>query len=265
MGFIVSKVLLNLLLPPASLLLLMLTGFILLRRYRNTGRLLIAAGFVLLYSLSLNPVADRLIRSLEASYPRLPDGPVKADAIVVLSGGARDLSWLPAGPEPSESSLERLVGAVQLARKHRLPLVITGGSGEPMPGAVREADAMADAAIRLGFPAENIVIENRSRNTWENAEAVRKLLPERTIILVTSAFHMRRSIGMFKKQGFSVLPAPAGYRSQTRHGSFTDYLPQASALATSSTAIAEYLSLSWYGMEENRSHIRINRSVLEKK
>ena len=248
MGFIISKVLLYLLLPPAGLLLLMLAGFILQRRHRTAGRVLIAAGIVLFYALSLNPVADRLIRPLEAHYRPLPEGPVMADAIVVLSGGARDLSWIPAGPEPSEGSLERLVGAVQLARKHHLPLVITGGSGEPMPGGVREADAMAAVAMRLGIPAKDIVIENRSRNTWENAENIQKLLPGKTVVLVTSAFHMRRSVAMFKKQGLSVLPAPVGYRSQTRHGSFTDYLPQATTLETSSTAIAEHLSLSWYRM-----------------
>jgi uncharacterized SAM-binding protein YcdF (DUF218 family) len=248
MGFIISKVLLYLLLPPASLLLLMLAGFILLRRHRNAGRVLIAAGIVLLYALSLNPVADRLIKPLEASYLPLSEDLVKADAIVVLGGGARDLSWVPAGPEPSEGSLERLVGAVQLARKHHLPLVMSGGTGDPKPGTVLEANAMANVAIRLGIPAKDIVIENRSRNTWENAEAVQKLLPGKTVVLVTSAFHMRRSLAMFKKQGFSVLPAPVGYRSLTRHGSFTDYLPQASALATSSMAIAEHFSLAWYRM-----------------
>jgi len=248
MGFGISKVLLYLLLPPASLLFIMLTGFILLRWHRNAGRMLIAAGIVLLTALSLNPVADRLIRPLEAYSRPLPEGMVKADAVVVLSGGARDLSWVPADAEPSGSSLERLVGAVQLARKHHLPLVVTGGSGEPKPGAVREADTMAATAVGLGFPAQDIVIENKSRNTWENAEAVQKLLPGKTVILVTSAFHMRRSVGMFKKQGFSVLPAPAGYNAQTRHRQHTDYLPQASALAISSTAISEYLSLSWYWM-----------------
>jgi uncharacterized SAM-binding protein YcdF (DUF218 family) len=107
---------------------------------------------------------------------------------------------------------------------------------------------MAASAARLGFPAQDILIENRSRNTWENAEAVQKLLPGKTIVLVTSAFHMRRAVGMFKKQGLAVLPAPAGYQSQARHGSAADYIPQAAALSTSSTAIAEYLSLSWYGI-----------------
>lgn len=248
MGFIVSKLLLYLLLPPASLLLLMLAGLILLRWHRNAGRALVAVGMVLLYGLSLNPVADRLIRPLEAYVLPLPEGPVRADAIVVLGGGSRDLSWIPADPEPSEESLERLVGAVQFARKHHLPLVLSGGSGEPIPGAVREADTMADVAMRLGFPAKDIVIENRSRNTWENAEAVQTLIPGKTVVLVTSAFHMRRSVAIFKKQGFSVLPAPIGYRSLTRHGSHTDYVPQAAALATSSMAIAEYLSLSWYWM-----------------
>jgi len=248
MGFIVSKILLHLLLPPASLLLLMLAGFILLRRHRNVGRTLVASGIVLLYALSLNPVADRLIRPLDASYRPLPEGPIRADAIVVLSGGARDLSWVPAGPEPSQSSLERLVAAVRLARKHHLPLVITGGSGEPMPGAVREADTMADAAIGLGFPAKDIVIENQSRNTWENAQQVRKLLPGKTIVLVTSAFHMKRSTGMFRKQGFTVIPAPAGYKSQTRPFSITLLIPGAGSLDTSSTALSEYLSLAWYGM-----------------
>ena len=248
MGFIISKVLLYLLLPPAGLLLLMLAGFILLRQHRNTGRALIAAGVVLLYGLSLNPVADRLIRPLEASYLPLSEDLVKADAIVVLGGGARDLSWVPAGPEPSEGSLERLVGAVQLARKHHLPLVVSGGTGDPKPGTVLEANAMANVAMRLGIPAKDIVIDNRSRNTWENAEAVQKLLPGKTVVLVTSAFHMRRSLAMFKKQGFSVLPAPVGYLSQTRHGSYADHIPQAAALATSSIAISEYISLSWYRM-----------------
>ena len=248
MGFMVSKMLLYLLLPPSSLLLILLAGFVLLRRHRNLGRALVVAGLILLYGLSVYPVADGLLRPLEARYQPLHEDQVRAEAVVVLGGGSRDLSWVPKEPELAGGSLERLVTGIQLARKHHLPLVMSGGSGDPEPGAVREADVMAGIAMKLGFPAKEIIIENRSRNTWENAEAVQKLLPGKTIVLVTSAFHMERSERMFKKRGLSVIPAPAGYLSQARTGSYFDYLPRASTLEMSSTALAEYISLTWYRM-----------------
>jgi uncharacterized SAM-binding protein YcdF (DUF218 family) len=145
-------------------------------------------------------------------------------------------------------SLERLVTGIQLARTLHLPLVVTGGSGRIAAGGVPEADAMADVAEKLGFPRKDMVIENRSRNTWENAEAVKQAIPGRTVILVTSAYHMKRSAGMFRKQGFTVLPAPAGYRAETQQLSIESFLPRANALNLSSTALSEYLSLAWYWM-----------------
>lgn len=248
MGFIIAKVILYLVLPPAGLLLLTLAGVILLRRHRSAGRAIIGAGMGFLYLLSLPPVADRLIRPLEASSPPFDGTDVRASAVVVLSGGANDLSWVPAAPAPTDASLARLAAGIQLARTWRLPLVISGGSGLVTPGGAKEADAMADAAVKLGFPRKDIIIERRSRNTGENAQQVGKLLPGKAIVLVTSAFHMKRSAGMFRKQGFTVLPAPAGYRSQTRPFSITFLIPRAGDLDTSSTALSEYLSLAWYGM-----------------
>ena len=246
MGFIITKVLLFLLLPPASLLVLILAGLILLRRHRNAGRALVAAGIALLYLLSLGPVSDGLIRPLEAAYRPLDSAGIKADVVVVLSGGVNDLSWIPAGSEPSSSSLQRLVEGMRLARNLRIPLVVSGGSGALAPTEAREADAMAALAVKLGYPRGDLVIENRSRNTWENAEQVKGLVSGRTIILVTSAFHLKRAAGMFRKQGFSVIPAPAAYKSASRPFSITALLPRTGALDTSSTALAEYLSLAWY-------------------
>jgi len=246
MGFVISKVLLYLLLPPAGLIFLILAGLLLLRRRRNAGRALVAAGMILLYFLSLEPVSDRLIRPLEAAYRPLDSAGIVADAVVVLGGGVNDLSWVPAVPEPSSSSLQRLVEGIRLARVLRIPLVVSGGSGAVAPTEAREADTMADLAVRLGFPRGDLVIENRSRNTWENAEQVKSLVSGRTIILVTSAFHLKRSAAMFRKQGFSVIPAPAGYRSLSRPFSIISLIPRAQALDTSSTALAEYLSLAWY-------------------
>ena len=246
MDFALSKILHLLLLPPSGLVILMLAGLILLRRRHAMGRALLAAGLVMLCLLSLPPVANVLIRPLEAAYPPYAVSSPKSDAVVVLGGGARDLSWVPSPPSPAEYSLERLVEGISLARTLRIPLAITGGSGEIKPGGVREADAMANTAVRLGFPRRDLILENRSRNTWENAEYVKKLLPGRTIVLVTSAYHMRRSVAMFSKQGFTVIPAPTGYQSQTRPLSISSFIPQAGALNTSSTALAEYLSLAWY-------------------
>ncbi|MBS1193023.1 MAG: hypothetical protein H6Q97_1002 [Nitrospirae bacterium] len=199
MGFIISKVLLLLLLPPASLLILILAGLILLRRHPSAGRKLVAAGIALLYMLSLEPVSDRLIRPLEAAYLPLNVADIKADAVVVLGSGVNDLSWLPARPEPSPSSLQRLIEGIRIARNLRIPLVVSGGSGALAPTEAREADAMAALAVKLGYPRGDLVIENRSRNTWENAEQVKGLVSGRTIILVTSAFHLKRDSELPKK------------------------------------------------------------------
>jgi uncharacterized SAM-binding protein YcdF (DUF218 family) len=70
----------------------------------------------------------------------------------------------------------------------------------------------------------------------------------RRILLVTSAFHLKRSVALFTRQGFAVTPVPADYRAETRGPSIASYIPRAHHLETSSTAIAEYLSLAWYGM-----------------
>ncbi len=248
MGFVISKLLLSLLLPPASLLLLMIAGFLLHRRHRVAGRALAAAGVLLLYLLSIEPVADGLIRPLESAYPPLGTTAVgpRPDAVVVLGGDVRDLSWVPAPPAPAPGTLARLVRGMELARRYRVPLVLSGGSGRIGGSPVREADGMKNAALGLGFPARDILTESRSRNTWENAENVAKLISGRTVVLVTSAYHMARAAAMFRKQGFTVLPAPADYHADSRSWTFDFLVPRAGSLHTSATALAEYLSLSWY-------------------
>jgi uncharacterized SAM-binding protein YcdF (DUF218 family) len=248
MGFIIAKYMLYLILPPASLLVLIAGGLLITRWHRRAGRALAAAGICLLYLLSIDPVNDLLIRPLEAAYPPFQSAGAKAGAVVVLGGGVRDLAWVPSAPLPGEHSLSRLVAGIELARKLQLPLVITGGSGETTANGPLEADALGDAAVRLGFPRKDLVIESGSRNTWENAGNLSELIPGKTVVLVTSAFHMKRAAAMFRKHGFTVLPAPADYQSSVRSWSLEKLIPRARSLAVSSTALAERLSLAWYGM-----------------
>jgi uncharacterized SAM-binding protein YcdF (DUF218 family) len=249
MLFIISKVLLYLVLPPSSILLLMAAGFVIVRQKRMVGWGLIVFGFLLLYGLSSGPVINSLIVPLETSYPPLKDKTVHADAIVVLTGGVSDLSRLGLEPEPSDLSLERLVKGVMLYRDLRRPLIITGGSGSLIHSEIAEADAMARAAVALGIPKQDIVIENKSRNTLESARAVRGLLKGKRIILVTSAFHMKRSVALFKKQGFDVVPSPTGYLALSQPVSRYSFIPSAAGLSTSAVALSEYISFAWYSMK----------------
>ena len=253
MFFVLAKIVQDLILPPSGFLLLMLAGFLIVKKKRKAGGLLIASGAVLLYLMSISPVSDALVRPLEKSHAPLMRIPADARAIVVLSGGVRDLSWVGLEPEPSETSLERTIKGVLLYRARRLPFVVVGGNGDPAKPDLREADAMARVASDLGVPREDIIIENTARNTVESAEAVKSILPGKRIILVTSAFHMKRAAAMFVKQGFDVVPAPAGYRSERQRFSLNALIPNAGNLYYSSRALAEYMSLAWYSMRGDLS------------
>ncbi len=249
MGFIFLKTALFLILPPASLVIIMAVGFLIGPR-RVLGRLLIAVGFLLLYLLSISPVSDALLKPLETGFPPWKDGPAKAVAIVVLGGGVRDLTWLELPSEPSCSSKERVVRGITIYRKQRLPLVFMGGNGDPSGTGCSDADAMARAALELGVPARDVKAENRSRNTLESAKALKGMIKGRDIILVTSAFHLKRASAMFKKQGFRVMPAPAGYSYEHKKLTFFSFIPHAENLANSSTAVYEYACLFWYSLNK---------------
>jgi uncharacterized SAM-binding protein YcdF (DUF218 family) len=246
MLFTLQKVIWFLIMPPASLILLMLLGTVISRKRRKTGKALILAATFLLYFLSLSPVADFLLRPLENAVPPLKVVTVSADAVVVPGGGSVDRSWIGLGPVPNSETLTRLVMGVELAKKGKIPLVLCGGNGEPFATTLNDADCMAEAAYAMGLARSRVIVENRSRNTLENAREVRKILQRKQIILATSAYYMRRAVAMFTRQGFTVIPAPTFYLVQTRKAAPALLIPNASNLAHSSVAIAEWLSLAWW-------------------
>jgi len=121
------KAMLLLILPPSSLLILMAVGLLTIKKNPMLGKLFIASGLILLYFVSINPVTDALVKPLETSSAPWKDGHVRADAIVVLGGGVRDLSWMGRTSQPSSSSVERLVMGIMLYRRLHIPLVLMGG------------------------------------------------------------------------------------------------------------------------------------------
>jgi uncharacterized SAM-binding protein YcdF (DUF218 family) len=248
MGFTFTKIVLALLLPPASLVILMLFGVILAGFCRGIGKFLILLGIVGLYCLSISPVSDALLKPLESYAPPLKDERVKADAIVVLGGGTLDVSWSGLHPVLPAEAEARVVQGVVLYRKYHLPLVMVGGAGNPATSSTPDADVMGLLARSLGVPAKHIITENKSRNTLEGARAVSSQVRGRRIILVTSAYHMKRAASMFRKQGFEVIPSPAAYLSEQKSVTLYSFIPHADRLAASASACSEYLSLRWYSL-----------------
>lgn len=246
MFFVLQKIIWFLILPPASLLVLITAGFVIGRKRRKAGQFVAAMGLALLYVLSIGPVADFLLRPLESSCPPLTNPRIVADAVVVPGGGTVDLAWMGVHPVPNGETGSRLVEGVRLAKRLKLPLVLSGGNGEPFSTELRDADVMASAAVRMGIRREQLIVENRSRNTLENSHAVRGLVKGNRIILATSAYYMGRAVTMFEKRGFTVMPAPVYFLSQTRKCNYSALIPGASHFARSTRALAEWISIVWW-------------------
>jgi uncharacterized SAM-binding protein YcdF (DUF218 family) len=160
--------------------------------------------------------------------------------------GSTDLTWIGARPEPNAETFSRLVAGVEMARRLGAPLVLSMGNGEPFSTTVSDADTMAEAAVDMGMPRERIIVENRSRDTVENSFEVRRIVKGDRIVLVTSAYHMKRAAAMFRRRGFIVVPAPAYFLSQTRRFSPFSLIPRAGAFTRSTVGIAEWISLGWW-------------------
>jgi uncharacterized SAM-binding protein YcdF (DUF218 family) len=252
MFFFLSKTLSIIIYPlTLALLLLLVSAFARRRRRERAGRWPFWLGLAILYAFSLKPVSDSMLRPLEKPYEN-PALPANLDAIVVL-GGAANLERSTMQHLELNHGADRFVEGVTLARQ--LPdtkLVFSGGSGLLADQTRREAPFLAAAAVRLGIPAERILVEAESRNTYENAVDTKRLLAEKKLhrfLLVTSAFHMKRSLACFHEVGLEPIPYAVDFRSRTGGYGWQAALPDVSNLADSSLVIKEYVGLWVYRLK----------------
>lgn len=257
MFFFLSKFL-PLLIYPLGLTLILLVVAVLVWRWRRWQTAVLTAIFLLLYLASNTPVSLALARSLEWRY--FPPDPLpQADVIVVLGGGNR---WAdPPQPVPNLNDAgDRMLYAAWLYRQGVADhLLLTGGR---LPGATSsDAAEMAKTLHIMGIPNDALWLEDASLNTYQNALFSRQFLAEKgidRIVLVTSALHMPRSVAIFEKQGFQVIPAPTDYfavspawdeesRPQPAFR-LLDLLPTASALELTTRVLKEYLGIFIYGL-----------------
>jgi len=234
--FFLKKLISYFLIPPGSFILLMLAVAFL---GKGWARRLACIGAIALYLLSVEPVKDALLYPLEKSYG-VPDK-ITGDVIVVLGGGTYNSGYLKA------SSYKRLVTGYILHRQTGMPLILSGGSATKN---VSEAEVMRRLLFEMGVKERYVFVDVRSRDTAENALYVKEICEKlgcKRIVLITSAFHMRRAVRVFKKAGLDVLPYPTDHRFE---GSYNLYslFPKYSVFSDSSTAVREYLGILFYAL-----------------
>lgn len=219
------------------------------RKQRPFGRILAVLTFAF-YLCSTSLVGNFMIRSLESRY--LPPTDVTGDVIVMLGGGATlDTPNFGSEGHLSGFAANRLLTAAELYNQLQIPIIVSGGRVFESTG--REAEIAQATLLRLGVPADKIIIENKSINTTENARfSKEKLLTYgfQQPILVTSAFHMPRAVKQFDKVGITVTPFPADYQTNVQGTlGFRQWWPDADGLSNFSLAVKEYvglLAIRWY-------------------
>ncbi|MGB8277822.1 MAG: YdcF family protein [Methylovirgula sp.] len=195
------------------------------------GCRLAATAVILLAIAGFSPFGALLLRPLENRFPA-PPAAMPAPAGIIVLGGALDADLTFARGAPTLlAPAARLTAGVALARRFpKARLVFTGGSADISGKGASEAPAVRDLWLSLGVPADQMIFEEKSRNTWENALFTRALVdprPDETWLLVTSAWHMPRSVGIFRKAGFKVTAYPVDYET---YGDNRDLRPPRVAL-----------------------------------
>ena len=236
-------------------LLMLLTGITLAnlwRKRRETPRrlLLVTLSYLLLLVLSLPASSYLLLGSLEWQYPAVKTRPDDVEAIVVLGSMVRQASGQRQRPELDEYSINRCVRAAELYRQGPpCPLVVSGGDDNPERWGPSCAEAMKDFLVQLGVRPADVIVEERSTTTYENAVESCKLLNERglhKIVLVTDGTHLVRADRCFRKQGVETIPAGCSYRATPSSGRRFGVVPSPHAVIDCQAVFHEWLGLAWY-------------------
>jgi uncharacterized SAM-binding protein YcdF (DUF218 family) len=253
---IAKKILSRFFFPLPVCIEILLAGLFLLwfTRKQKMGRILVTTGTLLLLLFSYSAFSDHLLRRLERRYPSL--GPAKSNGftvgqpgvpvgwIVILGGGHTADPKVPLSSQLEHSTLVHVVeGFVRYKENPGSKLIVSGGR---VNSKLSDAEVMSKVAQAIGIPNRDIILEDQSLDTEDEARLIKPLVQNDAFILVTSASHMPRSIALFESYGMHPIPAPSDYLVRDTDSFTPDSLfPEPGALLKSTRAIYEYLGLAW--------------------
>lgn len=260
--FIFLSKLLPLFVYPLGLATILMVLAILTNRSRKTSLKFVVAATVILWLSSTTGLSNLLARSLE--WRTLPPREIPATEVIVLLGGGTEPAAYPRSTVEINSAGDRVLYAAELYRGGKAPRILLSGGDIAWlnDGSTTPAEDMREILLGMGVPESALIIESESQNTYENAVKAKELLAEQEItrvLLVTSAMHMPRSVALFEKQGFEVIPLPVDY-SVTENDSAEDQrenlitkvlnvVPSTSNLALTTSALKEYLGMLIYTIQ----------------
>ena len=209
-------------------------GLVLLKKKKHKiGRILLFSGIVFYYLFSITLTVDLILLPLEGQYQQISEKELdRADKIVLLLGGG-------------ETNILRASEVLRLyfLRQGNIQIIISGR--DPIAPEKEEAEQVKEYLTKRGVLLENIILENKSRNTFEHAENIKKLVDREPFFLVTSAFHLPRAMETFKQRGTLPIPAPTDFRIEERYDIF-DFFPCPRNLRNSNLGIREYFAILFY-------------------
>jgi uncharacterized SAM-binding protein YcdF (DUF218 family) len=257
--FVVSKIAGFFAIPSNLIILMGLLGAVLLRtaRARAGGRLVIAS-LVLLAIAGLSPLGNVLILPLEERFPAWDAARGAPDGVVVLGGAVTADVAAARNDMALNEAAERMTATVALARRYPDARIVFSGGDAGIVYSGNESEAALRLFERLGLAAGRVTVEDQSRNTFENALFSKRIAapkPGERWLLVTSAYHMPRAMGIFRAAGFAVEAYPVDWRTRGAQDALRPFPTLAEGLRRTDVAVREWAGLVVYRLTGRSSEL----------
>jgi len=194
---------------------------------------LIIISFLIYYFFSIAPIADLIIKPLETKYPVITKQALKKTQTVVLLLGSKQGSQI------------RSNEVLRLNKASNKPLKIYISGSVALRPDIKAGQELKNYLIERGIKSKNIILEDKSKNTYQSAKYLAPILKDNKFLLVTSSYHMPRSIYLFKKFNTNPIPAPTDIKIKKGYD-ILDFFPKANNLEKTDAAFHEYIGLFYY-------------------
>jgi len=257
--FVLSKIAGFFAIPSNLIILLGIGGALLLRtRFERAGWRVVIASLLLLVITGLSPLGNVLILPLEQRFPTWDASRGAPDGIVVLGGAVTADVAAARNDVALNEAAERMTATVELALRYPDARIIFSGGDGGLTTSGNESEGALRLFDRLGLPPGRVATENQSRNTIENALFTMRIAgpkPGERWLLVTSAFHLPRAVGAFRKVGFPVEAYPVDWRTRGNQDALHFFPTLGEGLRRTDTAVREWAGLVVYWLSGRSSEL----------